>query len=670
MMAKLEADQISRAGLAWLLIAQAMILAPHAFHAPLWLWGVWLPVVIWRWQIFRGAWGYPGITLKVILVAICAVGLLLAVQGRFGTQAMVCLLLAGFILKLLELRRRRDFLVLSFLGYFVIATQLLFFSEVYAALYALVCVLLLSTALLAVNQSINQQGKRSFKLAAAILLQAVPLMLLLFMVTPRLGPLWAVPLNTAAAKTGMSDSLSPGDISELMQSDQLAFRVTFTSDNPQQNQLYWRGLVLSHFDGRRWSQNHLQTSFANIAWSPTDIRSHLAKVELIGEVSEYEVIMEPSYQPWLFALNAPAEWDERIGLGPDIWLQNRRPVSQRFQYRVRSHLDYRLQRAGLAEQQWRGERGLPRDFNPQTRQTALAWMSEEGSPEALIRRLLQYFNQNFTYTLQPGALGHHSVDEFLWQTRQGFCEHFASSFVFFMRAAGVPARVVVGYQGGSYNARENYWMVRQRDAHAWAEVWLEGRGWVRIDPTAAVAPDRIERGIDYSLNEADAELLGNALSRNFGLIADLAMRWDAFNYHWSRWVLNYDARLQQQLFGQWIKGVDLWKLTLVCLGIAGAIVLVLAIWLLRSPTSNLSLWDRHYRRFEKKLARAGLPRLRGEAPRDYAARAVQTWPDQEAQLHLIARLYELAAFSDNPSVLPKLGSAIRQLRVRPAQPSG
>src|SRR5690606_19479857 len=151
----------------------------------------------------------------------------------------------------------------------------------------------------------------------------------------------------------------------------------------------------------------------------------------------------------------------------------------------------------------------------------------------------------------------------------------------------VPARVVVGYQGGSYNARENYWLVRQRDAHAWAEVWLDGRGWVRIDPTAAVAPDRIERGIDYSLSDADAELLGNALSRNFGLIADLAMRWDAFNYHWSRWVLNYDARLQQQLFGQWIKGVDLWKLTLVCLGIAGAIVLVLAIWLLRSPRSNL-----------------------------------------------------------------------------------
>jgi len=663
MKTRVDTDQITRAGLAWLLVAQAVILAPHALHAPLWLWGVWLPVVIWRWQIFRGAWGYPGTFLKVTLVAICALGLALAVRGSFGTQAMVCLLLVGFILKLLELRRRRDFLVLAFLGYFVIATQLLFSSEVYAALYALLCVLVLSSALVAVNQSANQQGQRSFRLAAAILLQAVPLMLLLFMVTPRLGPLWAVPLNSSTAKTGLSDSMSPGDISELMQSDAPAFRVTFTGANPQPHQLYWRGLVFSHFDGRRWAQNHMQSILSNIAWDKEQRERQLNRVQFLGQRYQYEIIMEPSYQPWLLALNAPKEWDDGIGLGPDNWLQHRRPVSQRLQYRVESYLDYRLQSEGLTDMQWRFERGLPPDSNPVTRATAQAWMAEEGSAERVIRRLLNYFNQDFTYTLKPPTLGQHSVDEFLWQSRQGFCEHFASSFAVFMRAAGVPARVVVGYQGGSYNPRDNYWLVRQRDAHAWAEVWLEGRGWVRVDPTAAVAPERIERGIDYSLSDEDAQLLGNSLSRNFSLIAELAMRWDAFNYHWSRWVLNYDGQRQQQLFGQWIKELKPWKLVLVVLSVIGVLILLLSAWLFRSPAQPTNPWDRLYRRFEKKLARAGLPRVYGEAPRAYGARAASIWPARATELKQIASLYEQAAFGDNQAVLPELEMAIRRLRL-------
>src|SRR5690606_11173818 len=398
-----------------------------------------------------------------------------------------------------------------------------------------------SSALVAVNQSANQQGQRSFRLAAAILLQAVPLMLLLFMVTPRLGPLWAVPLNSSTAKTGLSDSMSPGDISELMQSDAPAFRVTFTGANPQPHQLYWRGLVFSHFDGRRWAQNHMQSILSNIAWDKERRERQLNRVQFLGQRYQYEIIMEPSYQPWLLALNAPREWDDGIGIGPDNWLQHRRPVSQRLQYRVESYLDYRLQSEGLTDMQWRFERGLPPDSNPVTRATAQAWMAEEGSAERVIRRLLNYFNQDFTYTLKPPTLGQHSVDDFLWQSRQGFCQHFASSFAVFMRAAVVPARVVVGYQGGSYNPRDNYWLVRQRDAHAWAEVWLEGRGWVRVDPTAAVAPERIYDTLAERAPGAEGVLGG---LRGLTPVLDLG---DWVRRGWNDFVLGFDAARQRRL---------------------------------------------------------------------------------------------------------------------------
>ncbi len=664
MSAAVHDEQISRRGLAWLLIAQAFILAPHAYHAPLWLWGVWLPVVIWRWQIFRGAWSYPGFWLRLMLVSICAVGLYLALRGKFGMQAMVCLLLVGFILKLLEMRRKRDFLVLCYLGYFVIATQLLFFSEVYAALYALLCLFLLTTALLAVNQSSQSQGNwRSAGLAGGLLLQAVPLMLLLFLALPRFGPFWAVPLNTAAAITGMSDSMSPGDISDLMQSDQVAFRVTFSGENPRQSQLYWRGLVFSHFDGRRWTQTLQQRSWGELGWAAdSTTREWMANVDYQGEAVDYDVIMEPSNQPWLFSLAAPRSWSSQIGLGRDLWLQRNRPVNQRIQYSVTSHPTYLFARQGLSEQQLRQELSLPADINPRTLETARAWMAEAGSVDALINRLLAYFNREFTYTLKPGVLGEHGIDEFLWENRRGFCEHFSSSFAVFMRAAGVPARVVVGYQGGGFNARENYWVVRQRDAHAWTEVWLAGRGWVMIDPTAAVAPERIERGIDYSLSDEDAELLGNSLARSSSFIGDLALRWDALNYQWARWVLNYDAGRRQHLLGRWLGNTDAWRVTLMLLGAGGVIILGLALYLLRQPTAPLSPWDRQYRYFQRKLARVGLVRAAGEAPRDFAHRVASLHPQLAPELERITRLYELAAYSGNPQVVPDLTRAVQAFK--------
>lgn len=659
-----EREQISRRGLTWVLITQTAILAPHLIHAPVWLWVLWLLVTLWRVQIFRGAWRFPSRTIKVVLIAVACFALLVTLRGRFDMQGMVVLLLVGFILKLLEMKKRRDFIALCYLGFFVISTQFLFFSDLLAATYGLICIVLMTTSLLAVNQWLGQQQiGRSLRISSGILLQALPLMLLLFVVIPRMGPLWAVPNSSAAAKTGISDTMAPGDFNQLMTSNELAFRVNFFDANPRLSQLYWRALVFSRFDGRRWSQTHTQLMSSNLRWSASAAQEWLGAADFYGTPLRYEIIMEPSSYPWLFSLSIPRQWSDDAGLAYDLRLQHRRPISHKLQYRVTSHVDYRYQATGLPDWQLSQELSLPSQGNSRTREIARAWLQEEGgNPERLMQRLLAYYRENFTYTLRPPLLGEDSVDEFLWESRAGFCEHFSSSFTFFMRAAGIPARVVVGYQGGDYNARENYWVVRQRDAHAWAEIWLDAKGWVKVDPTAAVAPERIERGIDFSLNAEDSRLLGNAFSRQSRWIYELQMRWDAVNYQWTRWVLNYDNARQEQLLSQWLGGMEPWRLTAFVLGSGALLMLSLSVRLLWRRRRHHDPADQQYLRFSQKLAPLGLARRRGEAPRDHARRVAETRPDLARAARSIAGFYELVHYAGNRNALPDLQRAVHQFK--------
>lgn len=662
-----EADQIPRNSLAWLLLAQAVILAPHVVHVPLWIWGVWLFVVFWRWQIFRGAWGFPGWAVKLVLVASSSAGLYLVYRGSFGVQTMVGLLIVGFILKLIEMRKRGDLLLLCHLGYFVIATQFLFFSNVFAALYGLFSLTVLSATLLASHQSLDQHRFwRTLRLTGVLVLQAVPLMLLLFLIAPRVGPLWAVPMNTSAAKTGMSDTMSPGDISQLSRSTELVFRATFEGAAPPQAELYWRGLVFSHFDGRRWSQANAQISRYNINWPEQGRADWRDELRYQGNEYRYQVIIEPTQQSWMFSLTAPQQWGDDAGLSQELSLQRQRPITQRIQYWVTSSLDFRYQPDQLEDWQRRQALQLPAGSNPRTRTLAEQWQREADSEDALIRRVLQHYNASFRYTLQPPLLGQESVDEFLWETQAGFCEHFASSFVFFMRAAGIPARVVVGYQGGEYNPLENYYAVRQREAHAWAEVWLPERGWVRVDPTAAVAPERIEQGVDFSLDEEDVQLLDNSFVSDISLLNTLRLRWEGFNYLWSRWVLGYNAETQGSLFERWLGGVDIWRIALFVL-VSGALIL--------GATMLFLLWgqrrryrypaDRYYQRYCNKLARLGFSRQSGEAPRDFAQRVIRLRPDLSKPINSITELYEWASYAGNQAALIDLRRAVANFVVRP-----
>lgn len=658
--------QIPRNSLVWLLLAQAAVIVPHLHHLPAGIVGGWLLVLVWRIQVFRGAWRFPGRVLKFLLILISAVSLKVGYGRMFGMEPMIALLIAAFLLKSLEMHSRRDALIVIYLGYFVAATQFLFSQTLVTTLYGLLTIVLMTTALLGINQS---QGHHhflhSFSSTSKLLLQSVPLMLLLFLVMPRIGALWSVPMQRHAAKMGVSDSMSPGDFSRLTRSGGLAFRATFNGEIPSADKLYWRGLVFSRFDGRRWTQAEF-TDYRDgslVDWGKTSRNRWRTLAEPISSRVSYSVIMEPSQQPWLYALSLPVTIPRELGLVRDFRLVASKPVRRRFQYRVQSSLDYRMEAEELPDWRRKNELNLPGGYNPKTRQIAARWRQQAASDEALIQRVMGLYSRQFTYTLEPPSLGRHSVDEFLWQTKRGFCEHFSSSFVFFMRAAGIPARVVVGYLGGERSPLDDYLLVYQYDAHAWAEVWLEGKGWVRVDPTAAVSPERIERGINESLSERESRLLGGPLSleryRNIALLNLLRLRWDVANYSWHRWVVSYDDQAQVDFFHRWLGGTDPWRIALLLIGGGAGVLASISFWLWWHGRQRFDPLVHIYQRFALRLASIGLARRRGEAPRDYATRVVEARPELKTEVEEITYLYEQAAYAGDDSVFRLLRRRVR-----------
>lgn len=658
--------QIPRDSLIWLLLAQAFLIAPHFSHLPLWLGLAWCVTVLWRIQIYRGLWAYPGRWIKYGLVLLCLIGLVSRYDRLIGLEPMVGMLITAFILKLLEMHTRRDALAVIYLGYFVAATEFLFSQSVLVAVYMLLALMLLTTALLGVNKT-EQSRKfwQPLQQTTALFLQSLPLMLLLFLILPRVGSLWAVPEQRHAARTGVSDSMSPGDFGRLAKSKGTAFRVVFEGEIPPPRQQYWRGLVLSEFDGRRWTQRDWEGRRLNaIDWGGNRTPAWRDTVDASGEPVTYRVIMEASHQYWLYGLPLAQSGQQGVGFTPDYRLVRNRPVRERFQYSVTSYPRYRLAADALAPAERTRNLALPEGFNPQSLSTARQWMDDSnGDAGTYLEQVLRLFNQSFVYTLEPGTLGRHTVDEFLWSSRRGFCEHFANAFVVMARAAGIPARVVVGYQGGELNPVENFIRVRQADAHAWAEVWLEGRGWVRYDPTAAVAPQRIEQGLDFALSEEEASSRTGLMSLErysfIGVVNLLRFHLDAVEYNWHVWVMGYDRDRQADFLRNLLGGLDPWRIALVLLGIGVLVLSGVGGWLLwgQGP-GRPSAADRLYNVFLRKLSRAGLERLPHEGPRDFARRVSGQRPEWQRWVGAVTRCYESVVYGGRPQDIQKLRLAV------------
>ncbi|WP_317929013.1 DUF3488 and transglutaminase-like domain-containing protein [Halioxenophilus sp. WMMB6] len=654
---------LPRASLAWMLLALVAVIVPHCRHLPIWEIAAIIGILIWRVQLHRGLWYTPGRWIKLLLALISVVGLRWQYGTLLGLEPMVGLLILSKMLKLLEMHRFRDAMTVVLLGFFTTATQFLFSQTIVDFIYSLLCFVLLVATLISLNQGQNSRPIPTLPLAIKLTLQCIPVMVVLFLVFPRLGSLWSVPLPQNAATTGVSGSMSPGDISKLTQDGGRAFTVSFRGAVPSNRDLYWRGIVMSYFDGRTWSPSRWGSypEGTLVEWVDGSSRqphqSWRQQGEALSAPIEYEIILEPTHQPWLFALPL-AEVDESgTGVTRDFTLVKEGVVSQRLKYEVRSSLNYTLDREELSSWAESSNLQLPVDVNPTTRKTAQEWAQSSVDSEALIQRFLTMVSSDFTYTLEPPPLGVNSVDDFLWRTKQGFCEHYASAFVFFMRAAGVPARVVAGYQGGEWI--ENFMQVSQSDAHAWAEVWLPEKGWTRVDPTAAVAPERVESGIQAVFARSVSNPLSIEAYRHINLMNRLRLQLDIWNYNWQRWVLNYDQEQQLGLLSSLLGVITWWNAGLLLVGSVALILglVTLYIWLANRPT-RLPTEMRLFVKFCQKCRRQGLVRRQGESARSFIERLQQRYPKQHAALQEILDLFELAAYAEDKAALKLLRRAV------------
>ncbi len=665
-MAKVE--QIPRNCFAWLLLALIAVIIPHSLRLPVWESVALVLVLIWRVQLYRGVWTYPNRLVKTVLTIGSAVGLFLQYGTLYGLDPMVALLMISIMLKALEMNKKRDVIVVIFLGFFTTSTQFLFSQTVFAFLYALLCLALLVAAQISLYQERQlSEMAEAFPMAGKIVLQSIPVMLILFLLFPRVGSLWAVPLPQGDATTGISDSMSPGDFSKLSKNGGKAFTASFDGDVPAHRDLYWRGLVLSHFDGRTWSPNRWGSypggelvDWVDSATSKkVDWRSWAVPV---GNPVDYEIILEPTHQPWLFSLPLAELNHDETGITRNYTWIKKGGVSQRFRYRVESDLSYEMAR-NLPLWLRQLELQLPDDFNPRTVATARQWAQEESSTEALISRFLNFITREFTYTLEPPLLGEHTVDEFLWQSQRGFCEHFASSFVIFMRAAGVPARVVTGYQGGE--KIEDFLQVSQADAHAWAEVWIRDRGWVRVDPTSAVAPSRIESGIRSVFPRSVNNPLSMEAYTHISLLNELRKQIDIWDYNWQRWVLNYDKDNQVGLLEKIFGRVSAWHAgATMVFGVALIIGLITAYYWWQTRPKPLPPGLAEFSKFCKKFKNSGVERHTGEGGRDFANRASSKFPQHKEAIEEITRLFERGVYAEDFEALKELKVKVKRFSLK------
>lgn len=607
----------------WLLACAVLTLLPDVEHAPAWLTAAAGAAFAWRAAIWWRRTALPPRWLLSFLVVAGTAGVFLTYRQLFGKDPGIALLILFLALKLLEMRRVRDGLAVIFLCCFLLLTHFLNAQGIEVAGLTLTALVVITAALASLAHA-GRPAVAHLRLAALMLAQAAPFMLVLFLLFPRVqGPLWGLPVDAYSGMSGLSDTMSPGSISNLSLSGEIAFRVKFEGEPPPKHALYWRGPVLRFYDGRTWSAGVRQEKV-----SPPDTAT--------GTAFRYAVTLEPHNKHWLFVLEMPVAPPSGAILSREYQVLSKAPVRSRIRYELQGHPDF-VPGADEPADVIRNHLNLSAN-NPRTRALAEQWRREAGRDEAVIRRMLDHFRkENFFYTLTPPLLGENSIDQFLFDTRRGFCEHFASAFVFAMRAAGMPARIVTGYQGGEYNPVDGYLIVRQSDAHAWAEVWLEGKGWLRVDPTAAIAPSRIEAGLASAVPAG--EPLPFLVRADLSWLRQVRFRWEAVTNTWNQWVLGYTPQRQREVLSRLgMREPDWRSMTAVMAVMCGFLLLGLTAWVLHKRV-RLDPTLRAWNRLSRKLARAGLARKTWEGPADYARRVGLARPELGQSVAEIAALY-------------------------------
>jgi len=624
---------VNKETISWLMFALALALAPHVLRLPIILSLFCILFGIWRLMAAYYDWPLPANAARTLLTLAAIGGLYLSFGTLFGRDAGFAMLAIMLGLKLLETHTLRDTILVIFLGYFLGITTVIYTQSIAIAIYMLFVAFIITATLVGLNQYKNgQHAAFNLRLAGKLFIQAMPLMLLMFFLFPRIpGPLWGLPEDAHSGKTGLSDNMSIGSISGLGQSNAVAFRAKFDGPIPVSPLRYWRGPVLWYTDGKNW-----KPSGNNIAPNTLSAR---VKYKGIGPPITYTVTLEPHNKTWLYAIDLPAMIPPNSHLTPDYQLHSEQPVTNLMRYEMSSYTNYQANIITMSE--WMRALQLPADANPRTQALGKSWAESFASKPEIVHHALRYFNeQPFSYTLNPPLLGNNPLDDFLFNTKKGFCEHYAASFTVLMRAAGIPARVVTGYQGGEYNPIGDYLVVRQSDAHAWTEVWLDQNGWVRIDPTAAVSPERVEHGIDSALaNERKSEKFkvfdSDALAE---MLQRVRYSWDSLNNVWNQWVLGYGPELQSEFLSHF--GIKSWRgMTLWLMLGLGIIVFVTAVFMLLNLRTSEDPVLKEYLRFCKKLGHRGIHRAPTEGPMDFAARVSALKPELANDVHIISKLY-------------------------------
>ncbi|MBU1358961.1 MAG: DUF3488 and transglutaminase-like domain-containing protein [Gammaproteobacteria bacterium] len=627
----------------------ALIVLPQTPNLPWWCSALAAIVLAWRGTLAVQGRALPSRWWIAALLAVAIAATFATHRTVLGRDAGVTLVMILLALKTLELRARRDAFVVFFLGFFAMLTNFFYSQSLVTALAMLLALLGLLTALVNAHMPVGRPPlAQAARTAAWMTLLGAPIMLALFLLFPRLSPLWGTPNDEVTGRTGLSNSMQVGNIAKLALDDGIAARIKFEGKPPAQRDMYFRGPVLSKFDGREWTAAPMLTREV----FPTPLRVQ-------GEPVRYQVTLEPSNRPWLLTLDVAPQPPVVEGYGvfgtSDLqWLVNR-PVGDLLRFQAESFTRFR---SGPTRRTAELNRyvALPPGSNPRTvalaremrRDPELAGADTPALVQSVLRRLR---TGGYSYTLEPGVYGDDTADEFWFDRKAGFCEHIASSFVVLMRALNIPARIVTGYQGGEINGVDEYWVLRHSDAHAWAEVWEPGSGWVRVDPTGAISPDRV--GLFRRLAPQPGLFAGAIGAMSPTLAQDLRAAWEALNNSWNQWVLNYTQSRQMDLLKRLgFESPSLQDLATVLFELLAVVSLAGAAWTLWERTQH-DPWLRLLKQARNRVRRAGIDVAEATPPRQMARQLAERFGPAAQPAHE----WLLALEAQRYAALPGLGVA-------------
>ena len=621
--------QIPRNSLIMLMAALTIVILPHASQVSTWIIAAGLFCAWWRWMIFIGRRNFLSFWPKAALAIVCGAAVILSEGVTQNLETWAALLIIAFALKFLEMKTQRDAYVVVFIAYFVIAIEFLFNTSIGIVAYELCAVVLVTAAMVGMNQ-FHTRAKpfESIKVAAKILAQSIPLMIVLFVLFPRIGPMWSISSPNQQAKTGLGSEMTPGDIAKLTRSDEIAFRAIFKNKPPASNELYWRGRVYPNFKNGKWSEADIPRTTDNIkiiSWSGNQDPSWIIPKQLDPDRDSkisYSILLEPTHDQWLIGLDLAIPKTKSTGLNWDFKLLSRQPVQSLLRYEIDTYPDAVLN-TWLPKFLKKQTTYIDKNDNPKTIQYAQKLYAETGNAESFSNKVLDRIrNQPYHYTLEPPKLSkENSIDQFWFTTRKGFCTHYAGAMVYLFRAAGIPARMVGGYQGGEVNPLTGHVVVRQYLAHAWVEYWTSENGWQRVDPTAAVAPSRVNDGLSAALTGNEQSSLSaftNARLNGIPGIQKMMFLFESLEHRWNLFIIGYNSDQQTDFLEKLLGKITTAKIALVLLLGAVLSIIFVALSLLWSKRNK----HQHpviiiFQNFISRLRKQGIERQAQQTPAQF-----------------------------------------------------